>query len=737
MALQNAQVVFEGSRFHAVREGAATILNSLAEKENGAPELQRVFYNPIQQFNRDLSVLAIRVFAEDLATIRKQRHGTRRGDAEKSNKKRKRSDDDDNDGQSLAEDQPRLKVTKIITGSTSNPSGSEGRVTEAIDASSDKKTLTNGTISHIDASEPNTERQPVLSDQGNQVQAEVSPTRANDNVPTSPKASNAASAHVGPQIRVLDALSATGLRALRYAKEVPELTSVTANDLSPSATEAIAVNARYNELESRIEISTGDALVQLHRNRGRYEVIDLDPYGTAAPFLDAAVQGLTNGGLLCVTCTDSAVFASTGYPEKTFSQYGGTTAKGPQSHEAGLRLVLQSIASSAARYGLAVEPLLSLSIDFYVRVFVKLRRSPKEVKLLASKTMVVYNCDSGCGAWTKQFMARTKHKENKKGDPVLQFSLAQAPTASPTCEHCGFKTHLAGPMWGGPIQNPYFIQRVLDILPNLSTEIYGTIPRIEGMLTTARDETLLPPTAASVSAPESVTDNPKPHSPYPLLRIPPEEPDHHPFFFMPSTLARTLRSEAPSSNALRGALLGLKYRVTRAHTKAGSIRTDAPWSVIWEVMREWVRQASPIKEGVLPPGTAGFGIMQKDRSKLRLNNIKGDLSELAQNATGVAEMKTRLESLLWRLNGSEEGTAEGPHGPAEALSKQPNQKSGNKTLADRGSQVFEAGDGDVCLPELKVEFNETLGREDEEKRRLVRYQHNPRANWGPMTRAKG
>ena len=35
-----------------------------------------------------------------------------------------------------------------------------------------------------------------------------------------------------------------------------------------------------------------------------------DPYGSAAPFLDGAIQALTNGGLLCVTYTDMAVLCS-------------------------------------------------------------------------------------------------------------------------------------------------------------------------------------------------------------------------------------------------------------------------------------------------------------------------------------------------------------------------------------------------------------------------------------------
>lgn len=42
---------------------------------------------------------------------------------------------------------------------------------------------------------------------------------------------------------------------------------------------------------------------------GKYDVIDLDPYGSAAPFLDAAVQSVADGGLLCITCTDMAVLS--------------------------------------------------------------------------------------------------------------------------------------------------------------------------------------------------------------------------------------------------------------------------------------------------------------------------------------------------------------------------------------------------------------------------------------------
>jgi len=45
-----------------------------------------------------------------------------------------------------------------------------------------------------------------------------------------------------------------------------------------------------------------------------------------------------------------------------------------------LRLVLHALSTTAARYGRYITPLISLSIDFYVRVFIRIRTAPIEVK---------------------------------------------------------------------------------------------------------------------------------------------------------------------------------------------------------------------------------------------------------------------------------------------------------------------------------------------------------------------
>ena len=674
-------VSYDGQDYEVVKEGLAEILHlKNAPPAKDKARSQSVFYNPIQQFNRDLSVLAIRAFGDDLATIRKlrkekrshkQAHGGQRG------KKRKRDVVDD---------------SRVELGETeANQSG------VGLDVTSDAPL---GTVETSDVT-PQIDRE---------VKCEDSAGQDTHPIPTGPK-SNANGHESKPTFRILDALSATGLRALRYAKEIPMASSITANDLSSAATGSIKLNVQHNGVEDIVKPTTGDARAHMynsasspaHADQRLYQVIDLDPYGTAAPFFDAAIQALADGGLLCVTCTDAGVFASAGYLEKTFSQYGGLPFKGPQSHEGGLRLILHAIATFAARYGIAIEPLLSLSIDFYARLFIRIKKSPAQVKFLAGKTMVVYNCDAGCGSWTTQFLSQTKEKQAKNGDPFYKFSLAQAPSANQQCEHCGFRTHLSGPMWGGPLHNPWYIQKILDMLPSLDKDVYGTIPRIEGMLTLARDETILDlPVSES---PKSESPNPTDiQQPFPSLPV--STKVHHPFFLIPSQLASIIHCISPSDAGMRGALLHLGYRTTRSHTKPGSIVTDAPWDVIWEIMREHARQKAPVKEGSIKPATAGWAIMAKSRERREINLAKSALAKVANGEfENVEDLKKDVESILYRLGRPE---VEASNGATSTLD----------------------------TSKLVVDFDEDLGKERNVKK-MVRYQVNPRPDWGPMNKASG
>lgn len=189
-------------------------------------------------------------------------------------------------------------------------------------------------------------------------------------------------------IHILDALAATGLRSVRYLKEIPLVRHVTVNDLDASAVAAARENVSRNGVDpSRVTLHHGDASLFMYSCREydkRFDVIDLDPYGSAVPFLDAAVQAVADGGLLCVTCTDAAVLCGT-YPEKCFALYGSIPLRHPYLHEMSLRILLHAIDNMANKYRRHIVPWLCVSVDFYVRVFVRVFESAAEVSLFLAK----------------------------------------------------------------------------------------------------------------------------------------------------------------------------------------------------------------------------------------------------------------------------------------------------------------------------------------------------------------
>ncbi|KAJ5116516.1 hypothetical protein N7456_000864 [Penicillium angulare] len=708
----STRVQYQDKEYNVIKEGLAHILNPPAQEAASKgtkrdlkedDESQSVFYNPIQQFNRDLSVLAIRAFGEHAVDVRKQKVDRRNKKSAGKNEKgpagkRKREDD--------TEESP---APKRVEGENGEKSEVESEVT--VQPAKENPEGENGSKPETTAQQP----APAAEEKDSMV------------------------------FTVLDALSATGLRALRYASELPMVSKVVANDLSSSAIKSMKTNIEYNKLEDRIKPNLGDARVYMYGLSGveKFDVIDLDPYGTAAPFLDAAVQGVKDGGLLCVTCTDASIWASTGYSEKSFSLYGGIPIKGHHSHEGGLRLILNSVAMSASKYGFAIEPLLSLSIDFYARVFVRVYRSPAQVKFLGANSMVVYNCDSGCGAWSTQPLASLRKKLDRKGNPLYHHGLAQGPVSGSNCEHCGFKTHLAGPMWAGPLHNPHFIQKILATLPKLDSQTYQTIPRIEGMLTTALEEDLdlTPPTTSSTTSSETPKADDTQSAEYPAI-IPRQDPalhEPHPFYLNLSALSKVMHCSTVPLDEFRGALHSIGYRSTRSHAKPNAMRTDAPFSVIWEVMREWIRQESPIKETSLKPGTAGAVIMAKSRDNLRklddkdqwLSLLKTDLLAAVESGRDITDLVTKVEASLYR-SGSRQAWKPSA-GSSETQSEPQPQPS-----AENESQSSSAKDKSAHPSSLEIKFDPALGRAASaahSKKRLVRYQINPRANWGPLNRA--
>lgn len=465
--------------FNVVKEGKATIL---------APKEDKVFYNHIQQFNRDLSVMAIKAWLEQYKTLKE---GSK---------------------------ELRAKRRRVETTSEAEKNG-DGPETKDFDGEKETKSET----ANASAKSP----------------IETPPTDSTN----SPKF-----------VRILEALSATGLRAIRYGHEIPQVSRVVANDLLPEAVKSINRSATYNNLQEVVVGHQGDAIRYMGSipDSEKFHCVDLDPYGTAAPFLDGAIQSVKENGLLLVTCTDAGVLAGNGYPEKCFALYGGNnfgnTGMGLEAnHEAGIRLILGSIAGCAAKYKKCIEPVLSLSIDYYFRVFVRVRTAPLEVKQLAANTMLTYHC-VGCGHQVDQRLGRIAEK--KFQTPRI------AAIPGENCNYCESVYHLAGPMWGGQLHDKDYIDAILKINSGLLLEVYGTRDRIKGMLTLAKNELVAP------------------------------------FYFNLNQLLSFMKAPPMSIDEFARAIGNMGYKVSLTHAKKNCVKTNAPWVCVLQVGVAWLQRSN-------------------------------------------------------------------------------------------------------------------------------------------------
>ena len=70
-----------------------------------------------------------------------------------------------------------------------------------------------------------------------------------------------------------------------------------------------------------------------------------------------------------------------------------------------LRIVLNQINSTANRYQRSIEPLLSLTVDFYVRLFIRVHDSPIKCHESIAKTSHVYQCGDCQSFYTHRLAA--------------------------------------------------------------------------------------------------------------------------------------------------------------------------------------------------------------------------------------------------------------------------------------------------------------------------------------------
>jgi len=170
----------------------------------------------------------------------------------------------------------------------------------------------------------------------------------------------------------VDLLAATGIRGLRLKKEAG-VQEVYINDVNPDAVKLIKKNAKLNK------VSVHTSNLRAHEflatrwklKHAKFDYVDVDPFGTPVPFLDAAVKALNpNGGVIGVTATDTAALCGSA-PAACLRKYGSKPLRNYLMHELGIRILLKKVIEVGAQYDLALTPIFCHATQHYMRVYLK------------------------------------------------------------------------------------------------------------------------------------------------------------------------------------------------------------------------------------------------------------------------------------------------------------------------------------------------------------------------------
>jgi len=209
-------------------------------------------------------------------------------------------------------------------------------------------------------------------------------------------------------VRMLDSLAASGVRSLRLCHELPDelvkRLDLTLCDLNSDSMEWAKANYHCNSASELIGFHpiVGDAR-QIALSRG-WQWVDIDPFGSPIPFLDPVIQSLARKAVLEVTATDVAALTGSS-PAPLMRRYGARARLDEIAHDTGLRILLATVARTAAQHDRIIEPVLSVWDSHHLRVSVRVMRSLDgasivEEKLgwrIAEPTVEEAGDEHGCG----------------------------------------------------------------------------------------------------------------------------------------------------------------------------------------------------------------------------------------------------------------------------------------------------------------------------------------------------
>jgi tRNA (guanine26-N2/guanine27-N2)-dimethyltransferase len=262
-------------------------------------------------------------------------------------------------------------------------------------------------------------------------------------------------------ISYADVMSASGIRGIRMASEVG--LKCWLNDWNQDAYELIRENIKLNGLEESCNPSHQNANTLMHQEQ--FDIVDLDPFGSPAPFLDAAARSARR--LLCITATDTAPLCGA-HLKSGIRKYAAVPLNTEYHREMGARVLLGAAARALARRDKGMNVLLTHATRHYVRAYLEIKRGVPSADSTMEKMGFISHCFH-CGFRT--------------------WGYGLTPETVSRCPNCGKSLKLAGPLWLGGIQETDFCGGVLK---ELGTRKPGKCKEAMKIVAFCKDELNIP-----------------------------------------------------------------------------------------------------------------------------------------------------------------------------------------------------------------------------------------------------
>jgi tRNA (guanine26-N2/guanine27-N2)-dimethyltransferase len=308
----------------------------------------------------------------------------------------------------------------------------------------------------------------------------------------------------------LDAMGATGIRGMRVANECG--ITVTINDRDPAAVDLVRLNIERTSLPVTVTMRDVNALL----SEQSFDAVDLDPFGTPAWVIDAAIRGCRR--FLFVTATDTAPLCGA-HLKAGIRRYDALPRNTEYHSEVGLRILLGFVVRQTARYDRGIEPVFCYAREHFVRLHLRILRGANAADNSLGRLGFILQCPS------------CPYREEQQG----QFPKAAV------CPHCGKELAPVGPLWLGSIRREGIVETLLE---RAKDRELGSKKDLMKLLDACRDEL---PTSSFY--------------------------DYH-------VLAKRLGCSPPHIGAVLDRIAAAGYRATRTHFSGYGIRTDAPLPVI-------------------------------------------------------------------------------------------------------------------------------------------------------------